>query len=222
MIKKNIPYIFTVVYFLLCLITMNLSLDNNKALQLYVKPFIPLTLFLFYFFSVKKVNKIYSLMLLFALIAHLFIIFRKEYFLVCLLSYLIFHFLSIILVYKDFLIRKSIFNIFTFALPFFMAFITIFLLIYKNLYNDLIPIFLFGIVVAINGSITLLNYAQKQNVVNYLIFIGLFTIIAADACASLYMYGKEDILFYFLLILFDQFGQYAICRGLILKQKKGE
>lgn len=218
MSKKNIPYIFTGIYFLLCFITMNLALDDNKTLQFYIKPLIPLTLFLFYFFSVKKINPIYPLMLTCVLIGHLFIIFPKEYFIVCLYSYLAFHILTVILIYKDFLIRKSTFNIFTFALPFFMAFMIIFLLINKNLHNDLIPIFLFGIVASINGSIVLLNYSQNQSIINYLIFAGLFTVVAADASLAVYMYNGKDIIFYYLLVLFDQLGQYAICRGLVLQQ----
>lgn len=204
---------------MLCFITMNLALDDDKTLQFYVKPFIPLTLFLFYYSSVKKTKAIYIVMLLFALIGHLFMISPEKYFIICLYSYLFFHICTIILIYKDFLLKKSLFDILTFALPFFMSFMTIFLLIYKNLQTNLIHVFIFGIVASINGSIVLLNYSQKQSVVNYLVFAGLFTIVSADASVSIYMYGGKEIIFYYLLVLFDQLGQYALCRGLILKQK---
>lgn len=222
MLNKNKPYIFTVIYVLLCLFVMNLLFEDNKTLQLYCKPFIPITLFLFYFFSVKKINYYYVLMLISILIGHLFMIFPQKYFIICLCSYLAFHLLATSLVYKKFLVKKSSFNVFTFSLPFFMSFLTIFLLIYKNLSDDLIPVFLFGTVAAVNGAVVLLNYSQKQNITNYLIFIGLFTVIAADASVSIYKYSETDIIFYYLLVLLDQIGQYAFCRGLILKHDEEE
>lgn len=222
MFNKNKRFIFTIVYALLCLLVINLVFQDNKTLQLYIKPLVPLTLVGFYYFSVKKVNFIYILMLAFALLGHMFMIFPQKYFVICLYCYLIFHILITYLIYQKFLAKKSIFNIFTFSLPFFMSFLTVFLLIYKNLTSDLIAVFLFGTIAAVNGAIVLLNYSQDQNIINYLIFIGLFTVIAADASGSLYRYGNQDILFYYLLVLLDQLGQYAICRGMIAKQKEQE
>lgn len=220
MFDRNKSLIFTVVYAILCVFILNLLFKDDKTLQLYIKPLIPLTLGIFYCTSVKKIDFIYILMLIAMLFGHLFMVFPQKYFIICLYFYIVFHLLITYLVYKRFLIKKSIFNIFTFALPFFMSFLTIFLLIYNNLHNDLIPVFLFGSIAAINGSVVLLNYSQRQSITNYLIFIGLFTVIAADASGSLYQYAEQDILFYYLLILFDQLGQYAICRGIIEKQNK--
>lgn len=222
MFQKNKTLFFTVLYVLLCLITMFLVIENNKMLQPFIKPFIPITLFLYYSFSVKKIEPLYVTMLFMAMVGQLFMILPYNYFVFSLLAYLVFHLIATIFIFKKFLLKKSVFDIFTFALPFFMSFSTIFFLIYKNLNNDLIPVFFFGIIGAINGSVVLLNYSQQQNIPNYLIFIGLFTVISADANASLFVYGEGSIIFYHLLILLDQLGQYAICRGIILKEQENE
>lgn len=218
---KNIKlYFFSALYFIACIVSVNFILVENREAQLYTKPFVSIFLFLLYTSSVKKTNKLYVLMFPLILASHCFIIYIESYFNTCLYIYMLISILSIILIYKKMLFKKSLFNIFTFALPFFMAFTTIFTLIKKNLGPfEIVSTFIFGIVICINGSIVLLNYSQQQEIDNYLIFIGVFTIIAADASAALYQYANKGIIFYQLLVVFDYLGQYAVCRGLILKQK---
>lgn len=214
-------YLFTATYLVLCVLSMFFIIEDNKNLQLYIKPFVSVCLLFMYISSVEKVNVIYCAILLFVFAGHCFIIYPDDYFQICLYLYLIASVLTSVLIFQKILKNKSFFNIFTFALPFFMAFMTVFLLISKNLEDSLIvPIFVFGIAVCISGSIVLLNYSQNKDIGNYLIFIGVFTIITADASAALYQYGKMGILYYQLLILFDYLGQYAFCRGLIMKQQE--
>lgn len=213
----------TVLYAVLCVATMSLLFIGNKQLQFFTKPFISVCLFLMYVWSVKKVNLLYSLMLFSLFLTHCFVIFPELYFMTGIYAYLAFNVLAIPLLYKKILLKRSIFNVITFALPFFMATTTIYLLIYKNLENsDIIPVFVFGITACLNGSIVLLNYSQEQDVDSYLIFIGMFSIIATSASGSVYKYGGGGIIFYHLLILLDFLGQYALCRGIIMKQQKLE
>lgn len=214
--------LLTIIYIALCFVVMSFVITENQLPQLYIKPFISITLFLLYFISVKKTSPLYSLMLLSVLIGHTLIIY-KEYFVNALYSYVVLHILTIIFIYKDFLLKKSLFNIITFALPFFMLFTTIFLLISNNLtIADYPPIFIYGFVACINGAIVLLNYAQKRDVDNYLVFVGVFAVITTAASGAIYKYAEGDIIFYQILVLLDFLGQYALCQGVIVRQKKVE
>lgn len=214
--------LLTTIYISLCFTVMGLVINENQPLQLYIKPFISITLFFLYFVSVKKVSPFYGLMLLCVLAGHTLVIYNK-YFTSALYSYVVFHIITILFVYKDFLLKRSLFNIVTFALPFFMVFGAIFLLISDNLtFLDYPTVTIFGFVACIDGAIVLLNYAQKRDVDNYLIFVGVFAVITTAASGAIYRYAEGDIIFYQILVLLDFLGQYAICQGVIIKQKKIE
>lgn len=212
--------LFNTLYIMLCFASMYFIVEDDKQTQLYVKPFTSIALCSFYLTSVKKVNVFYLLMFPFLLIAHVLIIDYKQYFVYCIYCYMIVNILNTLLVYKNHLTKKSVFNIFTFTLPFFMAFVTVFILISDKIEKPLLPpVFMFIITACISGAIVLLNYSQIQCIGNYLIFLGTFTIISCYACATIYMFGNNEELYYQLLNLFEYLGQYALCRGLIIKQE---
>lgn len=193
---------------------------EDRYIELYFKPFVPITLALFYYVSVKKINITYFFIFPLILIGHLLTSYIESYFIYCLLIYTVVNILNLVNIYKNHLAKKSFFNIFTFSLPFFMAFATIFVLIADKMEGYLlVPVFVFIITACINGSIVLLNYSQKQDIDNYLIFIGAFTVISCYACVALYMFGGKDDLYYQLVVLFDYLGEYAICKGIILSQQ---
>lgn len=220
---KNIkPQLFNALYIALCIASMFFIVLDDKEIQPYVKPLVPISLLLFYILSARKINIFYLLIFPFLVAGHTFIIYTKEdlYFTLSLCCYFIVNVLNIISIYKNYLNKKSFFNIFTFALPFFMTFATVFILIYNDIKPTLLlPIFLFIITACINGAVVLLNYSQEQSISNYLIFVGTFTTISCYACTALYLYGDKNELYYQLLNLFDYLGQYALCRGVIIKQQ---
>lgn len=220
-IKSKTLYL-SIIYAIVAIAITAMTIMNNRQPQVYIKPFIAIVLGVLYVTSVKKINPIYILALLAVLITHYLLIFHESYFIYTLYGYLALHILTALLIYKDFLINKSFFDIITFGSPYFMAFLTIFLLIFKNLDGEIIPIFIFGAIASINGSVVLLNYSQKEDIGSYLLFIGVIIIFGTDILSALYKYNGGNIIYYQLMVIFDVIGQYIICRGIILAQEKSE
>lgn len=220
-IKKKTLYL-SFIYAIVAISVIVMTITGNRQHQIYIKPFIAVILGVIYVLSVKKINPLYLLVLFTVLITHTLLIFHESYFIYTLYGYLTLHILITLLIYKDFLINKSFFDIITFASPYFMAFLTIFFLIFKNLNEEITPIFIFGSVASINGSVVLLNYSQKESIGSYLIFIGTFIVITTDILSAIYRYEGGNPIYYQFMVIFDLIGQFTICKGIILSQQKSE
>lgn len=219
---KDKTLYLSIIYVIVSISIIVMTFIGDKHNQIYIKPLIPITLGVLYTVSVKKINPLYILVLLAVMVTHYFLIFHESHFIYTLYSYLLLHTLIILIIYKKFLLNKSFFDILTFASPYFIAFLTIFFLIYENLNDEVIPIFIFGSVASINGSVALLNYSQKEETGSYLIFIGIIIIIAADISSAIYRYDGANPIYYQCLVIFDIIGQYCTCKGIILIQQKIE
>lgn len=220
MSQKKIVASLKFLYLVASFLVIFFVTEENRTIQLYIKPFVIITLFSIYALSIKKINYLYIGMLVSSLLGHMFLIYPEKYFTLCVFSYFSMHIFGIILVFKHFLTKKSWLDIFTFSLPFLIVFCVVFILLKDNLGTDKIPIILIGMAAVSTGSLVLLNYSQKKNLSNYLIFLGLFTIISAESSGALFKYAEKGVIFYYFIVCLDQLGQYALCMGILINEQE--
>lgn len=218
MITFNKITVFSIIYFLIVILTMFFVVKDDKTIQLYIKPLALITLGLLYIVSTKENNYFYLLILASAWFGEIFAIFHENYLVESIYCYIVFHLLIVVLVYKKLLKNKSIFDILTFGFPYLMVSLILLILIYEKLQNNFIPIMMIGMSIVVSGAIVLLNYSQKRTLSNYLIFVGLFCIVTGELAESIHIFGEQSIVFYYLLVILDFFGHYAMLRSILLKE----
>lgn len=214
---KNSTTILSLIYIIIVVFNLNAALDSNLNYEFISKFFLSITLLLIYVFAVKKEHfkKLYLVMLLFIGVGEVFYVFIDTHFYISIYSYMIAHLIFIYLISKHYLKKQSLFDIFTFSLPFLFIFSVAYVL-FNIQFLEGIKIIITGIVACLNATLVLLNYANSRTVQNYLFFIGIIIWLMVDALSGVYMFNFKDEVYYLLTILLDAIAQYMICRAFIL------
>lgn len=216
-------FLLSGVYLTLAVTSLIGAFTLNTNLHFWARVFLIPTLLSIYLLGTPKAkwNKLYIIMVFLFGAGELFYVYPEDYFHYSLAFYLISHLLFIKIIYDKHLINKSIFDVFSFSLPFLLPF-SIILILFKNLTPKwTVTVVLFGIIACINGSVVLINYSKTRNIQNYLFFIGFFTLSLVSSLAGVYMFNIRDDLFYLLSLSLDLIAKYMICRGFLLKREDG-
>ena len=202
--------------FLIIVVLHIIGLLYSVSLAFFTKPFITISLAVVYLSSVKKANFWYVSALFFSFWGDTFLLFKEEFFLLGLVSFLIAHFLYI-KISSGYLMKVGFLKMLTTSIPFVLAFGSVVFLIKDNLEEMLIPVIIYGIVISAFGVITLLNYSKEKNTANLWLFLGALIFIVSDSILAINKFYEAREFYGLCIMLTYIIAQYLICKAMIVK-----
>ncbi len=212
--KKENQLIY--LFFIILLADVFAIVTDNHNLQIVFKPLLMIVLGIHYRLSVTRVNKLFVLALYFAFIGDVFLLFDNNlpYFLGGIASFLVMH-LFYIAIFSTFLQEKSLSVFAKGIVPFLCYFSLILLLIFNQLNELLIPVLVYGGVISLFGTVSLVNYVQKQSTDNLWLLIGAVLFIISDSLIAINRFYFPHLVFEVLVIVLYAVSQYMICQSII-------
>ncbi|KGL63071.1 lysoplasmalogenase [Polaribacter sp. Hel1_85] len=202
--------------FLVIVVSHIFGLLHNETLAFFTKPFITISLAVVYLSSVKKADFWYVSALFFSFWGDTFLLFKSEYFLLGLVSFLIAHFLYIKIV-AGYLKKIGIVKIITASLPFIISFGSIVFLIKDNLGEMLIPVIIYGIVISTFGTLALINYKEEKSTENLWMLLGAIIFIISDSVLAVNKFYEAREVYGISIMITYIVAQYLICKAMIVK-----
>lgn len=157
---------------------------THELLETITKPLITCLLALLYLISVKKANFWVVSALFFSFWGDVLLLFRDQYFVFGLASFLLAHILYINATTK-FLSKIAIPKLLAYSLPFVVFLISLMWLLAPNLGEMLIPVIVYGIVISVFGVVSLLVYVSEKSKANLWLMLGAFTFITSDSILAI-------------------------------------
>ncbi|MFK8061110.1 MAG: lysoplasmalogenase [Polaribacter sp.] len=216
---KKVKIISTSILFLIVVIIyLSGLLLDNKTLTFFTKPFITISLVLVYLVSVKKASFWYVSALFFSFWGDTFLLFNDDFFLFGLVSFLIAHILYI-KISSGYLKKTPTNKIIFSAIPFVLAFGSVFYVINDSLGDMFIPVIIYGIVISTFGKLTFLNYIQEKNTENLWLFLGGVIFIISDSLLAINKFYEAKEIYGVCIMITYIVAQYLICKAMIAKSK---
>lgn len=203
-------------FFLIASLDIFAVIMQYGELEMVVKPLITTSLVILYLLSVPRANFWYVLALFFAFCGDTLLLFKDQFFLYGLTSFLVSHILLISITYR-FLPQVSISRILSHSVPFITLLALLVYIIYPNLGDMLIPVIVYGIVISVFGIIALLIYKKERTPGNEWLFMGAFTFIASDSILALDKFYQSTKLLGIVIMVTYIVAQYLICKAMIAK-----
>lgn len=193
----------------------------DRRYELFIKPFLVITLSVTYFLSVPKVNKWYVMVLCCSLIGDILMIQRFEpmFFYVGLIFFFAVHLLLIKLILGS-MKNLKLSQYFLYSIPFFLVFFILFFTLSDNFGQYFYWILVRTIAVTFLLSTAFQSFLFTSTQEDLLIFIGVFCFAFADCFYVLYRFYDADISFLMITIFMYAVAQYLICRAMIAKDNK--
>ena len=214
--KKIIAFIF---FISVSIIDVFAILNNQIEIRYFSKPLLMLSLLLLYFISVKKVNKLYVIGLFFSFLGDVFLLgASKNYFMFGLVSFLLAHIMYIKMT-TSFIKKKSIPKTILSIIPFLIYVLGLLFLLKNHLDNMLIPVIIYGIVIATFGVIATINYLNNKSIINFWLFLGALFFITSDSILAINKFYQPQEIYNVLIMLTYIIAQFLICKAIIGKSE---
>ena len=204
------------VLFLIIVVLHIFGLLYSETLGVLTKPFITILLAVVYLFAVKKPSFWYISALFFSFWGDTFLLFKDQFFLFGLVSFLVAHVLYI-KISSGYLKKNGFAKIITASIPFILVFGSIVLLIKDNLGDMLVPVIIYGIIISAFGTLTLLNYQQQRTTENLWLFLGALIFIISDSFLAVNKFYEARELYGITIMITYIVAQYLICKAMIVK-----
>ncbi len=188
----------------------------DNTLAFFTKPFITISLVVLYLISVKKANFWYVSALFFSFWGDTFLLFKQDFFLFGLVSFLMAHILYI-KISANYLKMISPSKILGASIPFIIAFGSIIYLIKDGLTEMLIPVIIYGIIISTFGTIALINYSQEKSTENLWLLLGAIIFIISDSLLAINMFYEAKSIYGVSIMITYIVAQYLICKVMIVK-----
>lgn len=205
------------VLFLIVVVLHIIGLLYNDTLDFFTKPFITISLAVVYLSAVKKPSFWYISALFFSFWGDTFLLFKDQFFLLGLVSFLIAHILYI-KISSAYLKKIRITKIISASIPFILVFGSIVLFIKDNLGDILIPVIIYGIIISTFGTLTLLNYLQQKSTENLWLFLGAVIFIISDSFLAINKFYEAREVYGVTIMITYIVAQYLICKAMIVKE----
>ncbi len=189
---------------------------RNDFLAFISKPFIITTLVIIYLVSVKKPNFWYVSALFFSFWGDVLLLFKDQFFVFGLASFLLAHILYIKIV-AEFIKKISLQKVLVVCLPFVVFLFSFLYLLKDNLGEMTIPVIIYGVVISSLGAISLLNYIQEKSTVNLWLFLGAIIFIISDGLIAVHKFINPNEIYQICIMLTYIVAQYLICKAIIAK-----
>lgn len=188
----------------------------NEELAFLSKPFLMISLVLVYMVSVKKPNFWFVSALFFSFWGDVLLLFKEQFFVFGLGSFLLAHILYIKITSK-FIKKISLQKVILICLPFLVFLISLIFLINENLGEMKIPVIIYGIVISSFGAVSLLNYNQEKSTTNLWLFLGAVIFIISDSLIAINRFYKPKEMYQVCIMITYIVAQYLICKAVIAK-----
>lgn len=188
----------------------------NDTIAFFTKPFLMVSLVVVYLFSVKKPSFWFVSALFFSFWGDVFLLFKEEFFLYGLASFLMAHILYIKIT-AGFLKKASYKNILFSSIPFVIVLLSLLFLIKDNLGEMLIPVIIYGITICTFGAVAMLNYIQERNTENLWLFLGAVFFITSDSLIAINRFYEPKEIYAISIMITYIVAQYLICKAMITK-----
>ncbi len=179
------------------------------------KPLLMCILALLYCISSEKPKFWFLLALFFSFLGDVFLLFPK-YFIYGLVSFLIMHLIYVKII-SNFLVRKSVFQILRCFIPFAIFFGGLVSLIYSELINHklLIPVIVYGTIISMFGTVSLVNYLQDRSKTSSALLIGAILFIISDSLIAIDLFYASHLMIKLLIMLLYGVSQYVIYKVML-------
>jgi uncharacterized membrane protein YhhN len=202
--------------FLVVVVLHTLGLLLNEKIAFLSKPFLTTTLVIVYLIAVKKPNFWYVSALFFSFWGDVLLLFKNQFFVYGLASFLLAHILYIKIT-TSFIKKVSLQKVVLACLPFAVFLFSFLYLIIDNLEEMKIPVIFYGVVISSFGAVSFLNYMQEKNTANSWLFLGTIIFIISDSLIALNKFYEPKEFYAISIMLTYIVAQYLICRAIIAK-----
>ena len=214
--KKQTRITITSILFLVIVILHLYGVLNHEMLAFSTKPLLMVTLVLIYLTSVKKPSFWFVSALFFSFWGDVLLLFKEQYFVFGLASFLLAHILYI-KISASFLKKIKLQKVVLVSLPFVVFLIGLLYLIKDNLGDMLIPVVVYGITISSLGAVTLLNYVQEKSTSNLWLFLGAIIFIISDSLIAINKFYEPQEIYGLTIMATYIVAQYLICKAVISK-----
>ena len=211
--KKTIAYLF---FFIVSATEIYAILTNSEIIQFIAKPLLMVSLAIVYLVSVSKPNFWYISALFFSFWGDSLLLFKEQYFIYGLGSFLLAHILFITVTSK-FLKQISISRILVHSIPFVAFLVCLMFLIGPSLNELLIPVLVYGTVISVFGVVTFLIYTQEKTTENLWLLLGALIFISSDAILAINKFYESQEIYQVLIMATYVIAQFLICKAVISK-----
>lgn len=188
----------------------------EQKLAFISKPFLMISLVIVYLVSVKKPNFWFVSALFFSFWGDVLLLFKEQFFVFGLGSFLIAHILYIKIT-SEFFKKISLQKVLLVSLPFVVFLFSFLYLINENLGVMKIPVIIYGIVISSFGAVALLNYVQEKNAPNLWLFLGAIIFIISDSLIAINRFYEPKEMYQICIMLTYIVAQFLICKAVIAK-----
>lgn len=214
--SKKIGQKIGLLFFLLASLTeAYIAYIEDVEMETIIKPFIVISLFIYYLLNAQKINKLYVLALFFSVLGDSFLL-NMDYFFWGVSSFLIAH-LIFIKITLDYIGKISL-KVTLVPLFFFLLFsIIIIFLIKDNLTVPLLLIGGYGLVLSVFATLSFLNYLKLSSKSNSLLFFGAFLFIVVNSLVALNTFFDMINFSNAITMAFYSVAQYLVCLAILKK-----
>ena len=188
----------------------------NETIAFFTKPFLMVSLVIVYLVSSKKANFWVVSALFFSFWGDVFLLFKEEFFIYGLASFLIAHILYIKIT-AGFLKKISFQKIVFSSIPFVLILLGLLFLIKDNLEEMLLPVIVYGITICTFGAVALLNYMQERTSENLWLFLGAIIFIISDSLIAINRFYEPKEMYAISIMITYIVAQYLICKAMVVK-----
>ena len=185
------------------------------------KPFLMTSVVVIYLVSVKSPNFWYVSALFFSFWGDVLLLFKEQFFVFGLGSFLLAHILYIKIT-SGFVRKIGWQKVIMVCIPFVLFLFSFLYMIIDKLQGMRIPVIVYGIVISSFGAVTLLNYIQNKNTSNLWLLLGALIFITSDSLIAINRFYEPREIYRLIIMLTYIVAQYLICKAMIVKNSYQE
>lgn len=216
MTKKNKITIASILFIIISIIDIYAVIAENQLLEIIFKPLLMTCLAVVYLVSVKKPNFWFISALFFSFWGDVFLLFKEEFFVFGLASFLAAHILFIKIT-SAFIKKPALSKVIISAIPFVVFLFSLLYVIKDNLGEMLIPVIVYGITISSFGAVAFLNYITNKSIENGWLFLGTIIFIASDSLIAINRFYEPNAMYGVVIMTTYIVAQYLICKAMIVK-----
>ncbi|MDG1041182.1 MAG: lysoplasmalogenase [Polaribacter sp.] len=207
----------TILFFIAAIADVYGIIFANETVKVIAKPMLLTLLVVVYLVAVKEPLFWYVLGMFLCFIGDVLLMFNgANFFMFGLAAFLLGH-VVYIKVTSMFLPSNITMKMISSAFPFVVFFAVLMYVLYPNLEELQIPVFVYGITISTFGAIALLNYRSEKSTENLWLLIGALLFILSDSILALNKFYKPNEIYAVAIMVTYILAQFLICKAMIVK-----
>lgn len=204
-------------FFILTSVVMIIGILKNDITIIFIaKPLLMISLTVYYLVSVRKPNFWYVSALFFSFWGDTLLLFKDQYFVLGLGSFLLTHLLFIKIISR-FLPKLNVRKIILHSLPFVAFLIVLMSILAGELNSLLIPVLFYGIVISVFGTLSFLIYNSNRSTENLWLFMGALLFISSDSVLAINKFLAPSEINSLIIMITYILAQFLIAKSMISK-----